>query len=87
MSTKFSTRCTALGAIFLALGTCGTAFGGEEMSAGISVLRGTGVRLQQQQETQKIVVAPPPPPACPDGYFYSLLGGYCYHFTDPTAAR
>jgi hypothetical protein len=82
MNTKFSTRCTALAAIVLVLSTGGTAFG-DEMSAAVTVLRGTVTHLQQPEKSQQVVVAPPPLPSCPEGYFYSLLGGYCYRPHDP----
>ena len=86
MNAKFSIRRTALAAIFLVLSTGHAAFG-EEMSAGVIVLRGTPPRAQQQQTAEKIEVAPPPLPSCPNGYFYSLLGGYCYRLRDPLVAQ
>jgi len=86
MNAKFSTRRRALAAIVLVLSTGGTAFG-DQMSAGITVLRGTPPHPEEQQKPQQTVVAAPPLPSCPEGYFYSLLGGYCYRFRDPTAAR
>ena len=35
------------------------------------------------QKPQPLQLAPPPLPSCPEGYFYSLLGGYCYPLRDP----
>jgi len=81
MNAKFSTRCTALAAMVLVLSTGDAAFG-DEMSAGVTVLRGTPARVQQQTP-QRIELAPPPRPSCPEGYAYSLLGGYCYALRDP----
>jgi len=87
MNAEFSIRHTALAAIVLVLGTGDAAFG-EEIPAGVTVLRGTPPQVQQQlQNRQQIEAAAPPAPSCPHGYFYSLLGGYCYQFRDPTAAR
>lgn len=85
MNAKFSTRRSALAAIVLVLSTGGTAFG-DQMSAGVTVLRGAPAHVQEQQKPQQIVAAMPPLPSCPEGYFYSLLGGYCYRFRDPAAA-
>jgi hypothetical protein len=83
MNAKFSTRCTALAAIVLVLGTGGTAFG-DETSAGVTVLRGTPARVERPQKPQQPVqLAPPPLPSCPEGYAYSLLGGYCYRLRNP----
>jgi hypothetical protein len=82
MNANFSPRCTALAAIVLALSTGGTAFG-DEMSAGVTVLRGTPPREPQQQTPQTMQLAPPPLPSCPEGYVYSLWGGYCYRLKNP----
>jgi hypothetical protein len=82
MNTKFSTRCMALAAIVLLLSTGGTVFG-DEMSSGVTVLRGTVTQVRQPEKSQEVVVAPPPLPSCPEGQFYSLLGGYCYRWHDP----
>jgi hypothetical protein len=83
MYAKGSTRHAVLGAIVLVL-TGGTAF---SEGTAVTVLRGAPPHAQQEQTAQQIVMAPPPLPSCPDGYFYSLLAGYCYRFRDPTAAR
>ena len=82
MNAKFSTHCTARAAIVLVLSIGGTALG-DEMSAGVTVLRGTPPHVQQPEKSQQVVVAPPPLPSCPEGYFYSLLGGACYRPHDP----
>jgi hypothetical protein len=84
MNAKFSTRCTALAAIVLVLSTGGIAFG-DEMSAGVTVLRGTPPHMQEQQQqtSQKIQIAPPPLPSCPEGWAYSILAGYCYRVRNP----
>ena len=73
MNAKFSTHCTALAAIVLVLSIGGTALG-DEMSAGVTVLRGTPPHVQQPEKSQQVVVAPPPLPSCPEGYAYNLLG-------------
>jgi hypothetical protein len=75
-------RATLLATIFLVAGAGGTAFG-DETSAGVTVLRGTPARIEQPQNPQPVQLAPPPLPSCPEGYFYSLLGGYCYRLRDP----
>ena len=82
MNAKFSTRCTALATIVFVLSTGATAFG-DEMSTGVTVLRGTPPRVEQPQKPQPVQLAPPPLPSCPWGYAYSLLGGYCYRPHDP----
>jgi hypothetical protein len=82
MNAEFSTCCAALAAIVLVLSTGGPAFG-DEMPAGVTVLRGTPHHVEQQQTPQTVKLAPPPLPSCPEGYFYSLLGGYCYRPHDP----
>jgi hypothetical protein len=79
---KSSIQHAMLAAIFLVAGTSSAAFG-DETSAGVTVLRGTPPRVEQPQKPQPVQVAPPPLPSCPDGYFYSLLGGYCYRPRDP----
>jgi hypothetical protein len=76
MNAKFSTRCTALAAIVFVLSTGATAFG-DEMSAGVTVLRGTPARVEQPHKPQPVQLTPPPLPSCPEGYAYSLLVGYC----------
>ena len=75
-------RATMLAAIFLVAGAGGTAFG-DETSAGVTVMRGNPVRVEQLREPQPVQVIPPPLPSCPDGYFYSRLFGYCYRPRDP----
>ena len=83
MNAKFPTRCTAVAAIVFILSTGGTAFA-DEMAAGVTVLRGTPAPREPQQQTpQTIQVAPPPLPTCPEGYAYSLWGGYCYRLKNP----
>jgi hypothetical protein len=82
INARFSTRRTALAAIVLVLSTGGTAFG-DEMSAGVTVLRGTLPHVQQQQTSQRIELAPPPLPSCPEGYAYSIPAGYCYRVRNP----
>ena len=82
MNAKVSTRCTALAAIVFVLSTGATAFG-DEMSAGVTVLRGTPARVEQPQKPQPVQLTPPPLPSCPEGYAYSLLGGYCYRLKNP----
>jgi hypothetical protein len=82
MNAKFSTRCTALAAIVLVLSTGDAAFG-DEMAAGVTVLRGTPPQAPQQQTPQTVQVTPSPLPSCPEGYAYSLLGGYCYRLKNP----
>jgi len=92
MNAKFATRCTALAAVVFVLSTGGTAFG-DEMSAAVTVLRGTPPQVHQQQQTpqqqtpqqqtpQRIELAPLRP-SCAEGYAYSLLGGYCYRLRNP----
>ena len=87
MNAKFSARCTALAAIVIVLSTGGTAFG-DEMSAEVTVLRGTPPQVHQEQQTpqqqtpQRVELAPLRP-SCPEGYAYSLLGGYCYRLRNP----
>jgi hypothetical protein len=83
MNTKFSTLYRALAAIILLLSTGGTALSDEMSWAGVAVLRGTVSNVRQPEQPQQTVVAPPPVPSCPEGYFYSLLGGYCYRWHDP----
>jgi hypothetical protein len=79
---KSSIQHAMLAAIFLVAGISSAAFG-DETSAGVTVLRGTPARVEQPQTPQPVQVAPPPLPSCPEGYFYSLLGGYCYRLRDP----
>jgi hypothetical protein len=71
-----------LAAIFLVAGTSSAAFG-DETSAGVTVLRGTPARVEQPQKPQPVQLLPPPRPSCPEGYFYSLITGYCYRPRDP----
>ena len=78
---KSSIQHAMMAAIFLVAGTSSAAFG-DETSAGVTVLRGTPARLEQPQKPQPVQLAPPLP-SCPEGYFYSLLGGYCYRLRDP----
>jgi hypothetical protein len=82
MNAKFSIRHTALAAIVLVLITGGTGFG-DEMSAGVTVLRGTPPREPQPQTPQTMQLAAPPLPSCPEGYVYSLWGSYCYRLKNP----
>ena len=85
MNPKFSTLRKALATIILILSTGGTALS-DDLSwtgAGVAVLRGSVTPVRQPEQPQQTVVAPPPVPSCPEGYFYSLLGGYCYHWHDP----
>jgi hypothetical protein len=81
---KSSIQHAMMAAIFLVAGTSSAAFG-DETSAGVTVLRGTPARVEQPQkpQPQPVQLAPPPLPSCPEGYFYSLLGGYCYRLRDP----
>jgi hypothetical protein len=79
---KSSIQHALLAVIFVVAGTSSAAFG-DETSAGVTVLRGTPAHTEQPQKPQPVQVAPPPLPSCPDGYFYSLLGGYCYRLRDP----
>jgi hypothetical protein len=79
---KSSIQHAILAAIFLVAGTSSAAFA-DETSAGVTVLRGTPARVEQPQKPQPVQLAPPPLPSCPEGYFYSLLGGYCYRLRDP----
>jgi hypothetical protein len=79
---KSSIQHALLAAIFVVAGTSSAAFG-DETSAGVTVLRGTPARVEQPQKPQPVQLAPPPLPSCPEGYFYSLLGGYCYRLRDP----
>jgi hypothetical protein len=79
---KSSIQHAMLAVIFLVAGTSSAAFG-DETSAGVTVLRGTPARVEQPQKPQPVQLAPPPLPSCPEGYFYSLLGGYCYRARDP----
>jgi hypothetical protein len=79
---KSSIQHAMMAAIFLVAGTNSAAFG-DETSAGVTVLRGTPARVEQPQKPQPVQLAPPPLPSCPEGYFYSLLGGYCYRLRDP----
>jgi hypothetical protein len=79
---KFSVQHAMLAAIFLVAGTTSAAFG-DETSTRVTVLRGTPPRVEQPQKPQPVQLAPPPLPSCPEGYFYSLLGGYCYRLRDP----
>jgi hypothetical protein len=83
MNPKFSTLYRALAAIILLLSTGGTSLSDEMSWAGVAVLRGTVSNVRQPEQPQQVVVAPPPVPSCPEGYFYSLLGGYCYRWHDP----
>ena len=82
MHAKHCYRATMLAAILLVAGTSSAAFG-DETSAGVTVLRGTPARVEQPQKPQQVQLAPPPLPSCPEGYAYSLLGGYCYRPRDP----
>ena len=82
MHARHSSRETLLAAIFLVAGAGSAAFG-DETSAGVTVLRGTPARVEQPQKPPPVQLAPPPLPSCPEGYFYSLLGGYCYRLRDP----
>ena len=82
---KSSIQHAMLAAIFLVAGTSSAAFG-DETSAGVTVLRGTPARLEQSQKPQPVQLAPPLP-SCPEGSFYSLLGGYCYRLRDPLNPR
>ena len=79
---KSSIQHTIMAAIFLVAGTSSAAFG-DETSAGFTVLRGTPARVEQPQKPQPVQLVPPPLPSCPEGYSYSLLGGYCYRLRDP----
>jgi hypothetical protein len=79
---KSSIQHAMLAAIFLVAGASSAAFG-DETSAGVTVLRGTPARVEQPQKPQPVQLAPPPLPSCPEGYAYSLLGGYCYLLRDP----
>ena len=81
---KSSIQHAMMAAILLVAGTSSAAFG-DEPSTGVAVLRGTPPRVEQPQkpQPQPLQFAPPPLPSCPDGYSYSLLGGYCYRLRDP----
>ena len=86
MHAKHWYRATMLAAIFLVAGAGRTAFG-EEMSTGVTILRGTPPLVQQPQRPQQVQMMPPPLPSCPEGYVYSLIRGYCYQPRDPMYAR
>jgi hypothetical protein len=84
IGAKSSIQHAMMAAILLVAGTSSAAFG-DEPSAGVTVLRGTPPRVEQPQkpQPQPLQLAPPPLPSCPEGYSYSLLGGYCYRLRDP----
>ena len=79
---KSSIQHAMLAALFVVAGTSSAAFG-DEASGGVTVLRGTPARVEQAQKPRPVQLAPPPLPSCPEGYFYSVLGGYCYRLRDP----
>lgn len=90
MSPKLSTCITGIAAVaILALSAVTPALseGVPAAPAAVTVLRGAPPQLQQQQTQLQIKVSPPPLPSCPEGYFYSLPGGYCYQLIDPVAGR
>ena len=75
-----------LAAIVLVAGTSSAVFA-EETSTGTTVLRGTPPRTQEPQAPQQVQITRPPPlPACPEGFYYSILTGFCYRPGDPTKA-
>jgi hypothetical protein len=82
MHAKPWSRATILAAIFLVAGAGSTAFG-DEMSAGVTILRGTPPMVQQPERPQTVQVMPPPLPSCPEGYLYSVILGGCYRPRDP----
>ena len=79
---KSSIQHAMMAAILLVAGTSSAAFG-DETSAGVTVLRGTPARVEQPEKPQPVQLLPPPRPSCPEGYFYSLITGYCYRPRDP----
>ena len=79
-------RHIALAAAILVIAGGGAAFS-DNTVAGVTVLRGMPAHMQQEQKPQQVAVMPPPLPSCPEGHFYSLLGGYCYQLIDPVAGR
>ena len=82
MHARHCYRATLLAAIFLVAGAGGTVFG-DEISAGVTVLRGTRPVVQQPQTPQEVQIRPPALPSCPDGYVWNLLLGGCYRPRDP----
>jgi hypothetical protein len=82
MHAKHWYRATMLAAICLVAGAGRTAFG-EEVSTGVTILRGTPPVVQQPQRPQEVQIRPPALPSCPDGYVWNLLLGGCYRPRDP----
>ena len=80
---KSSIQHAMLAVIFLVAGTSSAAFG-DDTPAGVTVLRGTPLRVEQPQKPQPAQVARPLLPSCQQGYGYSLLLGYCYKLPNNT---